>query len=67
MGKAVPKSIKIRAEILLEKFPGSFGSDFEANKRVINELKLPFSRFDRNKIAGFITKKMNEKKKARQS
>ena len=67
MGKAVPKSIKIRAEILLQKFGEKLGSDFEANKRVINELKLPFSRFDRNKIAGFITKKMNEKKKASQS
>jgi small subunit ribosomal protein S17e len=67
VGKAVPKSIKIRAEILLQKFGEKFGSDFEANKRVINELQLPFSRFDRNKIAGFITKKMNEKKKATQS
>jgi ribosomal protein S17E len=62
MGKAVPKSVKMRAETLLAKFPASFGKDFEQNKRVINELKLPFSKFDRNMVAGFITRTINERK-----
>jgi len=64
LGKAVPKSIKLRAETLLKRFAGKFGSDFEQNKRIIDELKFPFSRFDRNMIAGFITRKINEKKQS---
>ncbi len=64
MGKAVPRSIKMRVETLLEKFPDRFGSDFEKNKQILNELNLSLSRFDRNMIAGFITRKMNELKKS---
>ena len=64
MGKAVPRSIKMRVETLLEKFPDRFGSDFENNKQILNELNLSLSRFDRNMIAGFITRKMNELKKS---
>jgi len=64
LGKAVPKSIKSRVEILLEKFPNKFGTDFEKNKQVLGELSLPLGRFDRNMIAGFITRKMNDLKTA---
>ena len=64
MGKAVPRSIKMRVETLLEKFPDRFGSDFEKNKQILNELNLSLSRFDRNMIAGFLTRKMNELKKS---
>ena len=64
MGKAVPRSIKMRVEILLEKFPGKFGTDFEKNKLLLQELELNLGRFDRNMIAGFITRTMNEQKKA---
>ncbi len=63
MGKAVPRSIKSRVETLLEQFPEKFGSDFEKNKQLLRELELNLSRFDRNLIAGFITRKMNEQKK----
>jgi len=62
MGKAVPKAIKVRAEILRGKFPERFGGDFDNNKKVIDALGLPISKFDRNMIAGFITRKTNEKK-----
>ncbi len=62
MGKAVPRSIKIRVEELLEMFPDRFGKDFEKNKHVLGELGLSLSRFDRNMIAGFLTRKMNEQK-----
>ena len=64
MGKAVPKSIKSRVETLLEKFPAKFGTDFEKNKQLLNELELSLSRFDRNMIAGFITRKMHERQKS---
>jgi len=59
VGKAVPKSIKSRVEILLEKFPEKFGKDFDKNKQVLNELDISLGKFDRNMIAGFITRKMN--------
>ena len=64
MGKAVPRNIKIRAETLLQQFPEKFGSDFDQNKKIIDELKLPLNKFNRNMIAGFITRKINEKKAA---
>ena len=47
MGKAVPKSIKSRVEILLEEFPKLFGTDFDKNKQALNELdfnlNIPFT------------------------
>jgi small subunit ribosomal protein S17e len=64
LGKAVPRSIKIKVETLLEKFPERFGPDFERNKQILSDLNLSLSRFDRNMIAGFITRKMNEPKKS---
>jgi len=64
LGKAVPKSIKSRVEFLLEKFPDKFDTDFEKNKQVLAELELSLSRFDRNMIAGFITRTKNAQKKA---
>jgi len=64
LGKAVPKSIKSRVEVILEEFPGKFGTDFDQNKTLLNELGLSLGRFDRNMIAGFITRKMNDLKTA---
>jgi len=63
LGKAVPRSIKIRVEQLLELFPKKFGTDFEKNKQLLNELDLSLSMFDRNMIAGFLTRTMNQQKK----
>ena len=60
MGKAVPKAIKSRAEILIKMFPDKFSKDFEKNKREIDALDLEFSKTDRNIIAGFITRKIAE-------
>ena len=64
LGKAVPKSIKSRVEILLEKFPEKFGKDFDKNKQVLNELDLSLRRFDRNMIAGFLTRQIKTRKKS---
>lgn len=60
LGKAVPKSIKSRVEKLLIRFPDKFGRDFEKNKRLLDGLDISLSRFDRNMIAGFITRKSAE-------
>ncbi len=61
LGKAVPKNIKIRAEKLLKEFPDKFTADFEKNKQIIDELELPFSKIDRNLVAGFITRTVNDR------
>jgi len=63
LGKAVPKSIKSRVEILLNRFPDKFGTDFTKNKVLLKELGLSLSTFDTNMIAGFITRTMNAKNK----
>ncbi len=60
MGKAVPRAIKVRAEILIKMFPDKFSKDFEKNKRVIDAFELQFSKTDRNIIAGFITRKISK-------
>ena len=64
MGKAVPRQIKIRAEFLLQQFPKRFTQDFEHNKAALASFQLPFSKTDRNLMAGFITRKVNEQAQA---
>lgn len=56
MGKAVPKGIKSKAGIILKEMPESFDSDFEKNKKNIRELNLPFTKWTRNVMAGYITR-----------
>ena len=63
MGKAVPKSIKSKANFLLKEFKDSFGTDYEKNKQFIEGLKLGLQKTSRNLIAGFITRKVNQAKK----
>ena len=62
LGKAVPKSIKSRVEILLEEFPEKFGTDFTKNKQALKDLNFELSQFDSNRIAGFITRTKNGEK-----
>ena len=64
MGKAVPKSIKSKVDELLEIYPAKFGTDFSKNKDLLNELGLSLSRFDRNMIAGFLSRKVRAAQKA---
>ena len=60
MGKAVPKSLKRRAEILIQHFPDKFSKSFEKNKQILNELNLPLSTTQRNLVAGYIARKLPE-------
>jgi len=41
---------------LLQKYPEAFGSDFEQNKKVLEEMALIPSKQLRNRIAGYIAK-----------
>lgn len=61
MGKAVPKNVKSRANILMQEKPELFTGDFEKNKRAVDALQLPFSKTIRNLVAGFITRELMKK------
>ncbi|NOJ28442.1 MAG: 30S ribosomal protein S17e [Nitrososphaera sp.] len=40
---------------LLQKYPDKFGTDFDANKKTINEVAVVTSKVLRNELAGYIT------------
>lgn len=61
MGKAVPKNVKSRANLLLKEKPELFSADFGKNKKSIDSLSLPFSKTIRNLVAGFITREVYKK------
>jgi small subunit ribosomal protein S17e len=44
------------SEELLQRHPEAFGSDFEQNKKVLEEMALIPSKQLRNRIAGYIAK-----------
>lgn len=44
------------SEEIAQKHPGAFGTDFEANKKALEELALIPSKQLRNRIAGYIAK-----------
>ena len=47
------------SEEIMQRHPEAFGTDFEANKKALEELALIPSKRLRNRIAGYIAK-MNE-------
>lgn len=55
MGKIRHASIKRTAKILLEKYGGKFTSDYETNKKLVEELVNISSKKLRNLLAGYIT------------
>jgi len=63
VGNSVPKNIKARASVLIQNFPNDVSSDFEKNKLFISSLGLPFSKSTKNRISGFIVRKIKEKAK----
>ena len=47
--------IKRVSNELLDKYPKSFGNEFEANKQFLKEIGLDVSKKLRNKVAGYVT------------
>ena len=47
--------IKRISTIVLEKYPDRFGSDFEINKKALQEIAITKSKVLRNRVAGYIT------------
>ena len=52
-----PKYIKQLGNVLLERYPDSFNTDFETNKESVTALTTVESKGVRNRIAGYITRK----------
>lgn len=58
-----PTYIKAIGEELLNKFGDRFSNNFDENKTLVAQMAKIESKRVRNRIAGFITRKKNQKKK----
>ncbi|MEM2918295.1 MAG: 30S ribosomal protein S17e [Candidatus Altiarchaeota archaeon] len=65
MGRIKQTFLKRTAKELMERYNDEFGTDFDNNKKKVQELSNIESKSIRNKIAGYITriKKREEKEK----
>jgi small subunit ribosomal protein S17e len=61
MGNIRPTYIKRVALELLERFPDTFTNDFEENKKKVAEMTDMTSITMRNRVAGYITRRMRKK------
>ncbi|MFC6726165.1 30S ribosomal protein S17e [Halobium palmae] len=52
-----PKYVKQMGNLLLERYPQAFNTDFETNKESVTELTNVESKGVRNRIAGYVTRK----------
>ncbi|MCL5878074.1 MAG: 30S ribosomal protein S17e [Candidatus Bathyarchaeota archaeon] len=58
MGKVKTEQIKHLGKELMARFPGKFTTNFDENKRTVDELTKGATTRVRNKIAGYITRTM---------
>ncbi|MCJ7444019.1 MAG: 30S ribosomal protein S17e [Methanotrichaceae archaeon] len=61
MGCVKPSYIKNFASELLDTYHDSFGSDFDQNKLMVSEYTDIKNKTIRNRIAGYITRKIRQK------
>ncbi|AEA47931.1 30S ribosomal protein S17e [Archaeoglobus veneficus] len=59
MGTVKPAYIKVIARELLRKYPDKFTGDFDENKKLVAELTNITSKGVRNRVAGYITRRVN--------
>jgi len=59
-----PAYVKKTGRELLERYPDAFGPDFEHNKQAVNELTNVESKGVRNRIAGYVTRKLQSEQDA---
>ncbi len=52
-----PKYVKQLGNLLLERYPQAFNTDFDTNKESVTQLTNVESKGVRNRIAGYITRK----------
>jgi small subunit ribosomal protein S17e len=60
LGRIRQTFIKRTGDELIEKFEDRFTTDFETNKRVVEEVALISTKRLRNRIAGYITSKVKK-------
>lgn len=53
-----PSYIKKTGRLLLEQYPSAFSTDFDHNKRSVHALTNIESKTVRNRIAGYVTRKL---------
>lgn len=59
MGTVKPAYIKVIAMELLRKYPELFTGDFDENKKLVSQLTNIQSKRVRNRVAGYITRRVN--------
>jgi len=59
MGTVKPAYIKVIAMELLRKYPDLFTGDFDENKKLVSQLTNIQSKRVRNRVAGYITRRIN--------
>jgi small subunit ribosomal protein S17e len=60
LGRIRQTFIKRTGEELLEKFEDKFTTDFETNKKAVEEVALISTKRLRNRIAGYITSRVKK-------
>jgi len=60
LGRIRQTIIKRAGEELLEKFEDKFTTDFETNKKAVEEVALISTKRLRNRIAGYITSRVKK-------
>jgi small subunit ribosomal protein S17e len=63
MGNIRTKDIKKISFDFIETYPEKFSGDFEQNKTSLAELNLKTTKLTRNRVAGYITRIKNSKKR----
>ena len=61
MGSIRQTYIKSTVDTLLRQYPGEFTNDFNANKAVVEKLTGTDSKALRNRVAGYVTRKVSSK------
>ncbi len=59
MGTVKPAYIKVIALELLRRYPDLFTGDFDENKKLVSQLTNIQSKRVRNRVAGYITRRVN--------
>lgn len=63
MGKIRTKEIKAASFELMEKYPDKWKKTFDENKEIANKMNFFTNKKSRNKVIGYLTRKMARKKK----
>ncbi|MBI2971350.1 MAG: 30S ribosomal protein S17e [Candidatus Aenigmarchaeota archaeon] len=61
MGRIKTADIKKASGELLSAYSNKFSTDFAANKEVLKEFNITDEKRTKNKIAGYITRKMRQR------